>query len=239
MKMSSAELPETRRKPRLSSKGRTLAKVALIFIVPGLVGAFWLMFNIPRQLLRREALRRDGRESMGKITKFGKFGRSSEWWVDYVFVVDGQSIRNEVTVPPSFVDALRHADSLRIRYLPSDPGNNHPAEWEWTLITELGWLLPLAWMVPGLQMVDILRQDRKLAIEGIRVSGTVTSCYSANNTVTVAYDFHGPDGDLRKGKGWSPCVKEAGTLIYVLFLPQTPSRSSPYPMEYYQLAEEG
>ena len=191
------------RNTRLSDSGGRLAKVTLIFIVPGLLGALWLMFDVPRQLLRRDALRRDGSETIGTIEKFGKFGRSSEWWVKYVFVVEGKPIRNEVTVPSSFEDSLSHADSLRVRYLSSDPANNHPAEWEWTVWSELEWLVPLAWMVPGLLLARTLRQERQLAVEGATATGTVTSCSAIKGGFKIAYEFRTPDGILVEGAGWS------------------------------------
>lgn len=226
------------RNVRLSEKGRHLARVALFFIVPGLLGALWLVVDIPRHYLRREALRRDGVETMGKIERFGKFGRSSEWWVKYVFEVRGRSIRNEVTVPRSFRDSLSGADSLSIRYVPSDPGNNHPAAWEWTVLSEMEWLVPLAWMIPGLMMANILRQERNFATEGAAALGTITSCSPAKNAFRIAYDFRGPDGNIKKGSGWSPCMKEAGAPIDVLFLPREPSRSLPYPLEDYRIEDE-
>lgn len=136
---------------------------AIFFLGLSMLAALWLMVDIPRQLLRRDALRRDGRETTAKVEKFGKFGRSSDWWVKYVFVVDGKPIRNEVTVPDSLVKTLDHAKSLPIRYRPSDPENNHPVGWEWTVLSELGWLVALAWGFPGLLFARELRQSKQPA----------------------------------------------------------------------------
>lgn len=228
--MSSGQSP---RAVRLSARGRALVKVALFFIVPSVLAALWLTIDIPRELLRREALRRNGIEAIARIEKFGKFGRSSEWWVGYVFVAGGESIRNEVTAPESFATRLSHADTLRVRYLPSDLENNHPSEWEWTILSELGWLVPLAWGFPGLLFANELFRNRRLAVEGAIAIGTVRTCSPVKGGFKIAYEFPTANGNTVEGKGWSWSMKEAGAATEVLYLRRNPKRNQPYPLEHY------
>lgn len=163
---SPEELRRGLRKPTVSDRRLGYKSGAVFFLGLSALAALWLMIDIPRQLIHRQALRRDGRETSAKVLKFGRFGRSSDWWVKYVFVVDGKSIRNEVTVPDSFVKTLAHAKSLPIRYSPTDPENNHPVGWEWTMFSELGWLVGVAWGFPGLLFARELRKSKQA--EGAR-----------------------------------------------------------------------
>jgi hypothetical protein len=135
--------------------------VLLAWSVPLLLVLSWLAIDVSRQSSHREALRRDGKETIGRIEKV-TLARGSQMWVKYDFAVDSTLIRNEVRVPDSFHKAVNHEDSLRIRYLPTDPGINHPAEWEWTISSESGWLVVLAWafLVPFVTTVDLLRKHR-------------------------------------------------------------------------------
>jgi hypothetical protein len=235
--MGSSELIRRPRKARLSESGRTTAKVALIFIVPGLLGALWLMIDIPRQTSRRDALRRDGIETTATIENL-TYARGSQLWVKYVFVAEGRSIRNEVKVPGSFGETLSDSSSLLVRYVPSDPGNNHPAGWEWTILSEGGWLGVFVWTVPGFLFLNNLRKERQLAVEGATATGTVTNCSPAKRTFKIAYEFRTPEGITIQGSGFSPCCKEIGSSIEVLFLPRNPLRAEPYPLEDYQIVEE-
>lgn len=218
---------------RLSTRGWGLTKVALFFIVPSLLAALWLTIDIPRQLLRREALRRNGIEASARIEKFGKFGRSSEWWVRYVFVAGGKSIRNEVTAPESFVTRLSRADTLRVRYVPSDPENNHPSEWEWAIFSELGWLVPLAWGFPGLLFANELFRNHRLAVKGAIAMGIVRCCSQVKGGYKIAYQFPTANGETVEGRGWSWSMKEIGATTEVIYLVCNPKRNQPYPLEHY------
>ncbi len=235
--MSSAELPRSPRKVQMSKSGRAVVKTALIFIVPGLLGALWLMIDVPRQILRRGALRRNGLDTIAKIEKL-TYARGAQLWVEYEFVVQGRSIRNEVKVPESFRETLSHADSLRIRYLPSDPGNNHPSEWEWTILSEGQWLAVFAWTIPGFLFLNKLRRERQLAIDGAIAVGNVTGCSSVRRGFDIAYEFRAPDGITIEGTGWSSFSKEAGASIEVLFLPRNPLRAEIYPLADYEIVNE-
>ena len=227
----------TPRKARLSERGRQLRNGTLFFILPCLLATLWLAIDIPRHLLDREALHLHGRDATARIIKFGRFGRSSELWVKYVFVVQGKSFSAEVTVPASFEDSLSQAENLRIQYLPSNPGNNHPTDWEWTTESEMGWMVPLAWGVPGFLLAGTLHGQRKLAIKGVATTGTVKSCTPSKGGLEIAYEFRAQDGSTMTGSGWSADNLRNGSRIEVLFLQGKPSRSLPYPLRNYQITD--
>jgi hypothetical protein len=235
--MSLSEAIRSPRKARLSKSGRGVLKVALIFILPGLLGALWLMIDIPRQISRRDALRRDGVETTAKIESL-VYARGSQLWVKYVFVVQGGSIRDEARVPSSLEGTLKHADSLRVRYIPSDPRVNHPAEWEWTIYSEAGWLVVFAWTVPGFLFINNLRKERELAVEGAIAIGKVTNCSSSRSGFSIVYEFRSPGGTTIEGTGWSSSRRETGASIEVLFLPRNPLQAELYPLADYEIADD-
>lgn len=232
-------IPPTPRKARLSERGRQFRNGTLFFILPCLLAALWLAIDIPRHFLDRKALHFHGCDTTARIIKFGRFGRSSELWVKYVFVVQEKSFSDEVTVPASFEDSLSQAEnlSIRFRYLPSNPRNNHPANWEWTAASEMGWLVPLAWGVPGFLLASILHGQRKLAVKGVATMGTVKSCTPSKGGLEIAYEFRAQDGSTMTGSGWSADNLRNGSRIEVLFLQGKPSRSLPYPLRNYQITD--
>ena len=91
-----------------------------------------------------------------------------------------------------------------------------------------GWF-HVAWGVPGFLLADILRRQRKLAVEGEATIGTATSCSPVSSGFQTAYEFCAPDGSTVNGSGWSPGSIHAGSRIDLLFLPGDPLKSLPYP----------
>src|ERR1700728_2637867 len=149
---SMVTLAPSPRNAQLSERGRIFRNGTLFFLVPSLFTVLWLTIDVSRHLLRREAFRHDGQEVVAKIEKFGRFGRSSELWVKYVFAAQGKSFSAEFTVPPSFEDSLDQARDLRVRYCPSNPEDNYPADWEWSVGSQVEWLVPCSvgssWISP-------------------------------------------------------------------------------------------
>jgi hypothetical protein len=97
---------------------------------------------------QRSVLRTEGIEVHAEITSLKRAGRGPDI-VNYTFIANGQSVPGSAEVPSEFMRSLRESNSLRVRYLPSNSGVNHPAEWEWSLASE--WLL--IFMLTGLLLV--------------------------------------------------------------------------------------
>ncbi len=135
--------------PLRSSKPRPqTAIVAMALILPSLVGVFWLSFQIPRQFANRKSLRTAGVSATAKIDKVVS-ARGSQLWVKYTFEAEGRTITNETEAPKSLEGVLYQAETINIRYLPSDPEINHPSEWEWSLWSESIWIAVFVWAIPG------------------------------------------------------------------------------------------
>ena len=128
--------------------GTGAAIVAMALILPSLVGVFWLSFQIPRQFANRKSLRTAGVSATAKIDKVVS-ARGSQLWVKYTFEAEGRTITNETEAPKSLEGVLYQAETINIRYLPSDPEINHPSEWEWSLWSESIWIAVFVWAIPG------------------------------------------------------------------------------------------
>lgn len=79
---------------------------------------------------------------------------------------------------------------------------------------------------------------RQLIAEGTPVLAVVTKCSrsSSSGGFLVKYEFHVGDGKVIKGAGWCENRQETGSNIWIVYLPQNPQVSRPYPMLNFRVA---
>jgi hypothetical protein len=218
------------RRTRLSGDGIWgVIALTIILAFPAFIAcmAFNTWFQVNQT---RDALRRESSEVAGVVTqiKYGKVDR-----VYYTFVVDGRSYTGHSTMPRKIGNNLRDSDPLSIRYLPSNPSVNHPAEWEdsesiWLGIIFLTFLSAMVFMV-----LKNFRNDRLLVANGMPAVALITKSSSTRGGYLVKYDFRTADGMVIKGSGGYDFRPEIGARICVLYLPQNPKRNQTYPSRYY------
>lgn len=144
---------------RLSKAGFQTAMVAMTLILPSLIGVFWLSIQIPRQYANRNSLRASGVNTTAKIDKV--VTAKGSLWVKYTFEAEGRAITNEIKAPGTMEKFLYHAETIEIRYLPSNPEINHPVEWEWSPWSEVIWIAVFVWTIPGLILLNGVRKSRR------------------------------------------------------------------------------
>ena len=167
----------------------------------------------------RDALRRDGMETTGQITRAWESGRSgSTHNVSYTFEANGSEFSGESTVPAAQWRTMPAAGTLRVRYLAANPAVNHPADWEvtdasaWTPVAITAFLF-----IAPILLVYQLRLERQLILSGLPAVGTVTRC-------------------TRRRSGWSSSARTPGERVPVLYLEENPRRCRPYPLPDYRAA---
>jgi hypothetical protein len=114
-------------------------QLTVFTVLIGLLDIFALFICVGQadKMRQRSVLRQGGADVIGKITQLGRAGKGAEF-VRYTFIANGGIVSGGSAVPPKLMHGLRESNSLRIRYLPSDPVINHPAAWEWSLAEETG-----------------------------------------------------------------------------------------------------
>lgn len=226
------------RKLHLSRNGARMMAAAVIMFALAVVFALWVGVDYVQQLRHRAALRDEGRETVGEITRLWSAGRSLKTRVRYTFVVSGVSFAGESLVPRELVPNLDGLSTLLIRYLPANPTINHPAIWEWSALSDWDSLVaPIIAISLSLFLFTILHFERRLVAKGIPVVGEITQCVPGRRGgFSVMFRFRAQDGNIFKGSSWSEHHREVGERACVLYFPQNPRRNLSYPSLNYRVS---
>lgn len=149
---------------------QALNRSALVVVVVLCLGLGGLMtgnfcFEIHKQIQRRTILRHEGRETVGSVTATHT-GHGSPT-VTYVFKANGLKYSGKAEIL-NYRLVLHESDPIAIRYIPTDPTVNHPADWEWSsqgdLVPEVFILLFTS--VGVMALVALFRNRRSARHEG-------------------------------------------------------------------------
>lgn len=215
---------------------------AMVVVVVLCLGVGGIMFgstchDILAQIRQRTALRQEGRDTVGKVTAtHAGHGPST---VSYRFQADGTSYLGKAEMP-NYRLILHEADPIAVRYLPTDPTVNHPADWEWSDL-EIMDLIPEVFMLfltsVGVVALLALFRDRKLARRGRAAKGVVVDCSPGKSEFRVEYEFRAEDGVEVTGHSSCPDEYGIGARVWILYLPQKPQRNRMYPLRYFEVVE--
>jgi len=182
---------------------------------------------------QRSALRQDGAEVQTEITFLGRVGRGSDI-VRYTFSANSENISANAKVPPESMRGLRESKLITVRYLPSNPAINHPAAWEWSLLSNWPAIFVLMAFMPfGLFPVRWHRQRKLLAWGGKPVAAVVTKCAADGSSFSLNYEFRTETGAAVGGSGHTKVRQELGSEIWILYLLRNSRRNHPYPVPDY------
>lgn len=143
-------------------------RVALAVVVALCLGLGGLItgnfcFEIHKQIQQRAILRQEGRDAAGIVTATHA-GHGSPI-VTYAFKANGLNYSGKAEIL-NYRLVLHKSDSIDIRYLPTDPTVNHPADWEWSGF-EIMDLIPEVFMLfftsVGVAALIALIRNRRLA----------------------------------------------------------------------------
>jgi hypothetical protein len=236
------------RKVRLDpDQGQTIIALALILFA---MGAIWfgIAFNhyfvhLKRQ---REALNRDGQETVGTITRIYTAGRRSGTMVGYAFRVDGSDYHDSIQLgyepqtPDGDLPYLRLDEPIRVQYLPSDPRINHPTGWAWW-----SWwndvfpnLFALLFPGGGVSIAVNLYRERRLARIGWVTEAKVIACAPKGSQFRVDYEFYDENHQEFDGANEHSEEYESDANIRVIYLKKDPKRNAAYPMSTFHTVGE-
>lgn len=218
--------------PRKVALGSTDATYIILIVLLFFGGGVWVAVSLVQHTQHRTLLRKNSREVVGQVTDTFA-GRGGKTYVEYRFTVDGETYSN-ITQEPNTRGpwyALRRSHPILIRFLPSNPSINHPADWEWSARMDLlDIIFTIFFVTLGGIGVAYLMRERKLAREGRAAAGMVTSCTPNGRLFQVEYEFHTEEGESLTGKYSGADSYEVGARIWVIYLPRKPKRNHPYPL---------
>ena len=203
---------------------------AALFFSLGAAFAISVVRTVLHDASVRDALRERGNETVGQVTDVWTQRRR----VTYSFSIDGVTFTGKsYDVPGDTARSLHEGDTLQIRYIPANPNINHPAAWEDSPYSSL-WLLLLATpMFMSLMLVRRFPLQRRLAMEGIAVRGTIEkSEWNGPNRGQryATYTFRNASNDeVEIGTCPSDYFYNKELAVWVLYLPHNPRRSEVYP----------
>jgi hypothetical protein len=230
-----------RSRPRpvvLNGRGIMLHVLAVLMLLGGVAGAVWIARESRRQQAQARLMVAEGRETAGVVTRLWRSGgKSDEHRVAYRFAVDGLDRNGHANLGSGYWNSLRVGSPITVRYLPSAPARNFPAaqppsptpSWMALLVGGMGLL------AGGLLPLQVRRQ-RHLLEDGRPAPAVVTRqrrWHTQHGTQnTVYYQFALPDGGIRRGRAnvHGKSMPGVDSVICVLYDPDNPRRSAPYPL---------
>jgi hypothetical protein len=223
---------------RLSRQGMAMAVMGAVFLAGSPVLGLFLEAKAVRERDERQLLHDEGRAATARIMRLWRDGKdSSEHMVGYRFPAETGDVEGRARVPAKIWKELQAGGTLAVRYVPSQPKINHPADWPMNVIPRwLGLLLtPLFWIAPTIFALVIRRQMRLLT-EGRPAQGIVTSVKRTDKAMQISYEFRLLSGATAKGKSTAgrrpPAV---GSAVCVLYDPENPRRNALYPLQLVRL----
>jgi hypothetical protein len=227
----------TPRKVRLAGNGLIFGGMFALFLVLAIVAIPSFCIHAIKQAHNRAALRRDGQDAVGVVTKMRFGGRASMPSVSYAFSANGKAFTGWAFLPHGPVD-LHESGPIVVRFFRADPKINHPVQWEWSVLMETPSIAGLILFgTCGAIYLASLYRERKLATTGIPADGIVESCVRKNRVYWLKYRFSTKDGKEREGKGYCDDPQKSGTRIWILYLPRNPGRNGVYPLSNYKIEE--
>jgi hypothetical protein len=219
--------------------GTGWANVALLIVIFG--GAAALLVHVSNAAFHiyttRNTLRTGASETTAQITREWISGKRSTQHIGYAFVVDGANYSGEAVVPASIWESLKDAGAVNIKYFPSDPRINHPAEWEDSIGQSLSPLFMTAMLlIAGSVLVRLLRTQHRLVAEGLPALACVTERVKGNRGgYFLKYEFRTETGEIANGGCAEEETQAVGSTISVIYLPSNPRASRLYPIETFKV----
>jgi hypothetical protein len=232
------------RETRLTANGVALVIAAITMLGASIV-VFVLLF---RQATHEADVRRNlaghGVDAVAGVTRLWRSpGDSHQPWAAYQWSVGSLTYGGQIRLRLATWNALRVGSPLAIRYDPSDPGRSILAGTEPPALPL--WVPPLAssaLVVGGIACLLLLRVHRLLLRDGRAAPAIVTkrrrvSTQHGGSYLSIAYEFPLLSGATATGR--SQAVRNppaVGDVMCVVYDPDRPRRSMPYPLKLVRLA---
>ena len=225
------------REVRLTAAGKAMVMAAVLFFAGAVFAGVALQQLGRRQLAAQRVMVEDGIDVTGEVTRLWRGSDDSKQpWVAYRFEADGRAYEGRAKISLSKWRSLTVAAGLPIRYVPAAPEQSVLAgRLPRVMPLWLPYLIAIAIAAIGWLCLFALRRERRLLMEGRPAPAVVikhVKHHSQHGTmVTTTYEFPLLNGAIATGKsGTSRKPLPIGSVICVVYDPDWPKRSKPYPM---------
>lgn len=208
----------------------------LLVFLSGLVVLVWLSLDTAKDLRIQSTLLHSGQSVNGTITSSSVNRGGTN--VKYTFTVEGALYSGHAEMKSNHFSVPSDPRLISIRYLPTDPHVNQPANWKWVSVWDLfPFFLLMTMTAVGAKVVITAQRMINLVRNGYVVLGKVTGCTPKNKLFTVFYVFESQTKEEIEGSCDLQEECEAGTALPVIYLRSNPKRNSKYPVAGFSTAE--
>lgn len=224
---------------RLTGGGRAVVVATVILFMTAL-GVGTVMFRMAvRQADERRAFAGDGIDTTGDVVRLWRGSdEHKQPWVSYRYSAEGRAYEGRTKIGSSKWKALQVGSTVPVRYLRSDPGQSLAAGVRPdALPLWLPFVFGGAIAVMGALCIALIRVQRRLLMEGRAAPAIVTAHKKVHTSHggthrSMTYTFPLLSGATAVGKaGTSSKPPAIGAVICVLYDPERPRRSMPYPLQ--------
>lgn len=230
------ELPTSRPRPvRLTGTGWFVAVCGMLLLGGAPVAGFWLHATAVRGRALRETIDQQAVAVTAVVSELTRTrGKNQRYYVNYKYAAAGQLYEGRASVGRSSWTKLKAGSSLTVRYLPSEPGRSWLRGYE-PVAFWVGPVVALSMALIGIFPWYALRRQWMLLAEGRPAQAQVTVLkkvrHQHGSYYRVSYEFRTMSGAMRSGRYDSHKGPPAsGTTIQVVYNPDRPEHSMPYPL---------
>jgi len=221
------------REIRLSAGGKVLSVLAALFFAGAIAAGAGLSHVIARQEKERQTLREGSAEVEAMVTRHWRTGGKSDTpKVSYEFEYAGHTYHGSANAPGRIWRTLSVGSPIAVRFVPSNPELNHPAEWDVEVLPKImpGVIAALLILMAVL-LVFAIRREMALLSDGRPAPARVTKVRRVKNGHVVRYEFATLNGSVVKGRGEARKAPPVGSTISVIYDRDNPKRNAPYPLK--------
>jgi len=162
---------------------------------------------------------------------------SRQPWVEYSFHGGNRIITGRAKAPRKIWRTLQVGSPIPIRIVSGNPKRNHPAEWEPSQfpVAIVGVIALLNMAIGGFLQYRVSLQ-RKLLEDGRPAPGILTKFGGGQKKQIAYYEYVTLNGTVQAGRSQRGAgLPPVGGTLCVVYDPDNPKRSSPYPMAFFKL----
>jgi len=220
------------REVRLTRGGKALVALAAALWVGALASGIGLYLLSSRQAAEQRQFQEQAADGIGEVTRLWRSrGESTQRWVAYRLSVNGLTYEDQAKLGRRAWGALRVGDQIPLRHLPSDPSvsqlrGREPEPMPAFVASLTAGALALT---AGCVLLPLRTQRRLLAL-GRPAPARVTRHAKDQHGTSFDFEFGVLSGAKVKGKGGPRSKPPAiGATICIVYEPDNPRRSAPYP----------
>lgn len=224
---------------RLTASGKALFSVGVVLLAGALLSAVLLATVAGRERTQRRLLLEQGADTEGVVIRvWRKRDDSRQPMVRYRFAAGARAYEREAKLSLRVWRGLGAGSLLPVRYLPENPALNCPRCCPpQPMPAAIPYLVAVGLATAGSLALFTIHRQRRLLEWGRPATGRVIAHEKSEHGKMARYEFGVLSGAIKKGKtGPEKQPAPIGSLLWVVYDPEEPTRNAPYPFSLVALA---